>query len=123
MSDVRPELVIIRRRYVEDSTPKSGGVWKIAYADFMTAMMAFFLVMWLLNVLNPEQRQVVATYFNPIKLSENTPAPKGVKDAAAKDPAAFEGQDGKRSPAGSVPERRGDSPTSNSFRAASGAWR
>ena len=84
MSDVRPELVIIRRRYVEDSTPKSGGVWKIAYADFMTAMMAFFLVMWLLNVLNPEQRQVVATYFNPIKLSENTPAPKGVKDAAAK---------------------------------------
>jgi chemotaxis protein MotB len=113
MSDVRPELVIIRRRYAfDDSMPKSGGVWKIAYADFMTAMMAFFLVMWLLNALNLEQRQVVATYFNPIKLSENAPAPKGLKDAAPKDPAASEGQDGKQSPAGPAQERRGDSPTS-----------
>jgi chemotaxis protein MotB len=113
MSDVRPELVIIRRRNAfDDSMPKSGGVWKIAYADFMTAMMAFFLVMWLLNALNLEQRQVVATYFNPIKLSENAPAPKGLKDAAPKDPAASEGQDGKQSPTGPSQERRGDSPTS-----------
>src|SRR3954451_19510067 len=109
MSDAKPELVIIRRRILsEDSPVKGGGVWKIAYADFMTAMMAFFLVMWLLSVLNPEQRQVVATYFNPLQLSENAPAPKGLKDAAQKDPAASEGQDGKRSPAGSVQERRGD---------------
>src|SRR4029079_17734003 len=113
MSDVRPELVIIRRRSaLDDPAPKSGGVWKIAYADFMTALMAFFLVMWLMNVLNPEQRQVVATYFNPIKLSENAPAPKGLKDAAPKDPAATDGQEGKRAPAGPAPERRGDSPTS-----------
>jgi chemotaxis protein MotB len=41
-------LVIIRRRRTTDE-PHHGGVWKIAYADFMTAMMAFFLVMWLIN--------------------------------------------------------------------------
>ncbi|GLR85181.1 MotB family protein [Bradyrhizobium iriomotense] len=111
MSDVKPELVIIRRRSAFDDAPAKGGVWKIAYADFMTAMMAFFLVMWLLNALNQDQRQIVASYFNPIKLAENAPAPKGLKDPVKKDPAASEGQDGKRMPAGPSEERRGDSPT------------
>jgi chemotaxis protein MotB len=77
----------------------------------MTAMMAFFLVMWLLSALNQDQRQVVASYFNPIKLAENAPAPKGLKDLTKKDPPAAEGQDGKRQPAGPNEERRGDSPT------------
>lgn len=40
-----------------------GGSWKIAYADFMTAMMAFFLVMWLLSNSSPQQRQQIADYF------------------------------------------------------------
>jgi chemotaxis protein MotB len=111
MSDVKPELVIIRRRSAFEDTPSKGGVWKIAYADFMTAMMAFFLVMWLLNALNQDQRQVVASYFNPIKLSENAPAPKGLNDISKKDPAAAEDQDGKRKAAGPSEERRGDSPT------------
>ena len=111
MSDVKPELVIIRRRSAFDDAPFKGGVWKIAYADFMTAMMAFFLVLWLLSALNQDQRQVVASYFNPIKLSENAPAPKGLKDLTKKDPPAAEGQDGKRKPAGPNEERRGDSPT------------
>lgn len=109
--DVKQELVIIRRRSAFDDAPAKGGVWKIAYADFMTAMMAFFLVMWLLNALNQDQRQIVASYFNPIKLAENSPAPKGLKDPEKKDPAASEGQDGKRKPAGPNEERRGDSPT------------
>jgi chemotaxis protein MotB len=111
MSDVKPELVIIRRRSAFDDTPPKGGVWKIAYADFMTAMMAFFLVMWLLKALNEDQRQVVASYFNPIKLAENAHAPKGLNDISKKDPAAGEGQDGKRKAAGPNEERRGDSPT------------
>jgi chemotaxis protein MotB len=54
---------------------------------------------------------VVASYFNPIKLSENSPAPKGLKDLTKKEPSTFEGQDGKRQPAGPSEERRGDSPT------------
>jgi chemotaxis protein MotB len=111
MNEVKQELVIIRRRSAFDDAPPKGGVWKIAYADFMTAMMAFFLVMWLINALNQDQRKVVASYFNPIKLSENSPAPKGLKDPEKKDPAASEGQDGKQKPAGPNVERRGDSPT------------
>jgi len=111
MNEVKPELVIIRRRSAFADEPHHGGVWKIAYADFMTAMMAFFLVMWLLNALNQDQKQVVASYFNPIKLAENAPAPKGLKDLSKKEPSSFEGQDGKRQPAGPNEERRGDSPT------------
>jgi chemotaxis protein MotB len=111
MNEVKAELVIIRRRSAFEDSPVKGGVWKIAYADFMTAMMAFFLVMWLINALNQDQRQVVASYFNPIKLSENAPAPKGLKDPTKKDQPEAEGQDGKRKPAGPNEERRGDSPT------------
>lgn len=111
MEEVKHELVIVRRRSAFAEEAHHGGVWKIAYADFMTAMMAFFLVMWLLNALNQDQKQVVASYFNPIKLAENAPAPKGLKDLSKKEPSSFEGQDGKRQPAGPNEERRGDSPT------------
>lgn len=111
MEEVKHEIVIVRRRSAFAEEAHHGGVWKIAYADFMTAMMAFFLVMWLLNALNQDQKQVVASYFNPIKLAENAPAPKGLKDLSKKEPSSFEGQDGKRQPAGSNEERRGDSPT------------
>ncbi|MCG2640750.1 MULTISPECIES: MotB family protein [Bradyrhizobium] len=111
MEEVKHEFVIIRRRSAFEDEKAHGGVWKIAYADFMTAMMAFFLVMWLINALNQDQKQVVASYFNPIKLAENAPAPKGLKDLSKKEPTNFDGQDGKRQPAGPNEERRGDSPT------------
>ncbi len=42
-----------------------GGAWKVAYADFVTAMMAFFLLMWLLNATTEKQRKGIADYFNP----------------------------------------------------------
>ena len=42
-----------------------GGAWKVAYADFVTAMMAFFLLMWLLNATTEDQRKGIADYFNP----------------------------------------------------------
>ena len=45
---------------------------------------------WLLNALNQDQKQVVASYFNPIKLAENAPAPKGLKDLTKKEPTQFE---------------------------------
>jgi chemotaxis protein MotB len=111
VEEVKHELVIVRRRNALAEESHHSGVWKIAYADFMTAMMAFFLVMWLLNALNQDQKQVVASYFNPIKLAENAPAPKGLKDLSKKEPTQFEGQDGRRQPAGPNEERRGDSPT------------
>ncbi|MET0705539.1 MAG: MotB family protein [Tardiphaga sp.] len=81
-----PELVIIRRRSSLDAEETKNSVWKIAYADFMTAMMAFFLVMWLINVTNQETRESVATYFNPIRLTDSTPDRKGINDARRVDP-------------------------------------
>src|SRR5947207_10169587 len=42
-----------------------GGAWKVAYADFVTAMMAFFLLMWLINTTTPEQKAGIADYFTP----------------------------------------------------------
>lgn len=42
-----------------------GGAWKVAYADFVTAMMAFFLLLWLLNATSSAQRQGIAEYFTP----------------------------------------------------------
>lgn len=109
--DKERKVHVIRKRHGAHGGAHHGGGWKIAYADFMTAMMAFFLVMWLLNALNQDQKQVVASYFNPIKLAENAPAPKGLKDLTKKEPTTFEGQDGKRQPNGPNEERRGDSPT------------
>jgi chemotaxis protein MotB len=49
-----------------------GGAWKVAYADFVTAMMAFFLLMWLINTTSPEQKRGIADYFAPAAISLST---------------------------------------------------
>ncbi len=72
-------LVIVRRRRNTEET-HHGGVWKIAYADFMTAMMAFFLVMWLINAADKKTIVQVAAYFNPMRLTDRFAAPKGLDD-------------------------------------------
>lgn len=51
-----------------------GGSWKVAYADFVTAMMAFFLLMWIMNIVPPETKQVLSTYFQP---ASDTKGPGG----------------------------------------------
>lgn len=55
-----------------------GGAWKVAYADFVTAMMAFFLLMWLLNTTSPEQKQGIADYFAPASISSSTSGSGGI---------------------------------------------
>lgn len=72
-----------------------GGSWKIAYADFMTAMMAFFLVMWLISISSPQELTQIAEYFRtPLKTAINpgtktgdatNPIPGGGKDIIYKD--------------------------------------
>ncbi len=57
------EILIRKEEVVEGS--HHGGSWKVAYADFVTAMMAFFLLMWLLNATTEEQRKGLADYFSP----------------------------------------------------------
>jgi chemotaxis protein MotB len=73
------EIIIIKRHGGGDHEGGHGGAWKIAYADFMTALMAFFLVMWLVNAANEETKASVASYFNPIKLADEKPSEKGLK--------------------------------------------
>src|SRR3954466_404241 len=74
------EIIIVRRRGYGDGDGHHGGVWKIAFADFMTAMMAFFLVLWIVHSTSKETRSSVARCFNPIKLADTTPARKGLND-------------------------------------------
>jgi chemotaxis protein MotB len=57
--------VIIKRKKVVSGGGHHGGAWKVAYADFVTAMMAFFMLMWLLNATTEKQRKGLADYFNP----------------------------------------------------------
>jgi chemotaxis protein MotB len=78
-SSDKQEIVIVRRNDDGEDVVK-GGAWKIAHADFMTAMMAFFLVMWLISLTDEETRSGVANYFNPVKLAESTPNKKGLDD-------------------------------------------
>jgi chemotaxis protein MotB len=60
-----------------------GGAWKVAYADFVTAMMAFFLLMWLINTTSPEQKRGIADYFAPAAVSETTSGSGGILGGAA----------------------------------------
>lgn len=62
MADERP---IIIKRIKKSGGGHHGGAWKVAYADFVTAMMAFFLLLWLLGNTSEEQRKAIGNYFNP----------------------------------------------------------
>ncbi len=57
--------IIIKKKKVVAGGGHHGGAWKVAYADFVTAMMAFFLLMWLLNATTEDQRKGLADYFDP----------------------------------------------------------
>jgi chemotaxis protein MotB len=76
-----PHEVMVVRRSPADQEEGHGGVWKLAYADFMTALMAFFLVMWLVNATDEMTLAQIANYFNPLKLSGLHSRPKGLNDA------------------------------------------
>jgi chemotaxis protein MotB len=82
-----PQILVVKKR--KRHTPSSGhGAWKVAYADFVTAMMAFFLLLWLLNVTTDDQRKGIADYFAPENVSRSTSgagsilAGKSLADAA-----------------------------------------
>jgi chemotaxis protein MotB len=68
MADERP---IIIKRIKKTGGAHHGGAWKVAYADFVTAMMAFFLLLWLLNAVTEEQKKGIAQYFKPTIAPQN----------------------------------------------------
>ena len=64
-ADDKNPVIIIRRARKGNYHPPHSTAWKVAYADFVTAMMAFFLLLWLLNVTTDEQKLLIASYFAP----------------------------------------------------------
>ncbi|MDO8287880.1 MAG: flagellar motor protein MotB [Parvibaculum sp.] len=76
---------IIYKKVKKAAHVHHGGAWKIAYADFVTAMMAFFLLMWLISMTTPEQKQGLADYFAPASASRSTSGSGGVLGGTAFD--------------------------------------
>src|SRR5579862_5340234 len=78
MDEKHPEIIIIKR-HSDHEDAHHGGAWKIAFADFMTAMMAFFLVLWIISATDKNTKTLIARYFNPAK------AQKGIHGVPEKD--------------------------------------
>ena len=75
-----PAAPIIVKKITVVAGGHHGGAWKVAYADFVTAMMAFFLLMWLLGATTEEQRKGLADYFTPtlVKMREQSAGADGL---------------------------------------------
>ncbi len=73
------EIIIVKRHDDEEHEHHSSA-WKVAHADFMTAMMAFFLIMWLINVTDKDTRKAIANYFNPVDLASSITDVRGLND-------------------------------------------
>src|SRR3954453_19962741 len=80
---VGDQPIIIKRIKKGGGAGHPGGAWKVAYADFVTAMMAFFLLMWLINTTSPEQKRGIADYFAPASVSETTSGSGGILGGTA----------------------------------------
>jgi len=72
MADDAPATIIIKRVKKGGDHGHHGGAWKVAYADFVTAMMAFFLLLWLLNATTEAQKAGIADYFSPVSVSKSS---------------------------------------------------
>jgi chemotaxis protein MotB len=71
-------IIIIKKIKKGGHGAHHGGAWKVAYADFVTAMMAFFLLMWLINTTTPEQKRGIADYFAPASVSRTNSGSGGM---------------------------------------------
>jgi len=72
------EAPIVFKKKKRIAAPPHGGAWKVAYADFVTAMMAFFLLLWLLNVTTEAQKEGISDYYEPEGVSEEQTGTGGV---------------------------------------------
>ncbi len=107
MTEAHPEIIIVKRRSAHEDE-HHGGAWKIAFADFMTAMMAFFLVLWIISATDKNTKTLIARYFNPVKVEEPAKAQKGIHGAPEKDAAYAPGEDTGAPSAGKPSSERGE---------------
>src|ERR1700749_471182 len=109
MTEAHPEIIIVKRHSAHEEE-HHGGAWKIAFADFMTAMMAFFLVLWIISATDKNTKTLIARYFNPVKVEEPAKAQKGIHGAAEKG-ANYAPEDGNGAPnAGKPSSEHGEGP-------------
>jgi chemotaxis protein MotB len=87
MAEIHEDQVVIvkvKRKDPEEDGAHAG-TWKIAYADFVTAMMAFFLLMWLVNATTEEQRDGISAFFNPVALATSVSGADGLMSGRTAD--------------------------------------
>ncbi len=80
---VGDQPIVIKKVKKGGGAGHHGGAWKVAYADFVTAMMAFFLLMWLINTTSPEQKRGIADYFAPASVSQTNSGAGGILGGSA----------------------------------------
>jgi chemotaxis protein MotB len=89
VADESNQPVIIVKKKGKGHGAHHGGAWKVAYADFVTAMMAFFLLLWLLNVTTDDQKKGIAQYFTPESVSRSTSGSGGILGGSSMAPGAM----------------------------------
>lgn len=79
-SNQPPKIIIVKKIIADGHGGHHGGAWKVAYADFVTAMMAFFLLMWLLGATDEKARKGIADYFAPtlVEFRQNSAGSNGL---------------------------------------------
>ena len=82
MANLDIDQPIIIKKIKKGGHGHHGGAWKVAYADFVTAMMAFFLLLWLLNATTEEQKSGLADYFSPASVSNPNSGSGGILGGA-----------------------------------------
>jgi len=80
-----PRPIIIKKIVAAAHSGHHGGAWKVAYADFVTAMMAFFMLMWLLSITDQQKRRGLAEYFTPslMELKKDSAGSDGIMGGKA----------------------------------------
>lgn len=105
--------VVIKRKKVIAAGGHHGGAWKVAYADFVTAMMAFFMLMWLLNATTEKQRKGIADYFSPTipinRISGGGDGAFGGPSVFSQETLVHEGSGSRRDRASAEHKAKGDS--------------
>src|SRR5882757_6353215 len=87
--DSNQPTIVIKKKGKGHGAGHHGGAWKVAYADFVTAMMAFFLLLWLLNVTTDDQKKGIAQYFTPESVSRSTSGSGGILGGSSMSPGAM----------------------------------